>query len=308
MSQMTSCLDSEKSIPLPVEIDSHAIVYEWNDTLWLFINRFSEQKTHVYNMNKAYELALLTELSMMSSTVVSCKNELVVTGSNSEGKPVIIGINSEGDQIWSHFFSEINPITWPVTSCGNEMVIAWQESINTLEVGILNTKNNSLQSQTKVNIETPPVTLYSWKNHMHGIWLDRNQIHDIDLLKNQETIIDLDGVYSNNISFGITNDLPYLGWTTKDWVYFKYLEGGTIESVKVENLTTGEMSVISGTAPLLWIQSQSLDLDESRNWKSVLVVPGMDVYNVNGYVYAVGWWQNKIVVAHSSKLVILHQK
>lgn len=308
MSQMTSCFHFEKSIPLPVEIDSHAIVYEWNDTLWLFINRFSEQKTRVYNINTTYEIALLTELSMMSSTVVSCKNELVVTGSNSEGKPMTVGIDSDGNQIWSHAFPEINPITWPVISCENELVIAWQESIETLEVGSFNKKSDTIFRQSKIEIGAPPVSLYSWKNHLHGIWLEHDKIRHIDLLKNQETSVELHGERPNAISFGIANELSYFGWTTKDSVHFKSGEGSEIPSVKLDQTASGEMTAISGTAPLIWIQAQSLDIDENRNWRSVLVVPGMDVYNVKGYVYAVSWWKNKIVVVHPKQLLILNSE
>lgn len=305
---MTSCLDSEKTIPLPVVIDSHAIAYEWNETLWLLVNRFSEQKTNVYNINLDDEITLVTELPMMSSTVVSCKNELVITGSNSIGKPLIIAINSEGGQIWSHVLSEIDPITWPVTSCGKELLLAWQESIDTLELGNLNTKTNAFIRQSKVKIKTPPVTLYSWKNHIHGVWLDNKQIHDIDLSKKQETIIDRNGEYADNFVLGIANDSVYYAWATPDLVKFKFSEGGKIQSVKVKNASDGEITSVSGEVPLIWIQHQNPSIDDDINWESDLVIPGTEIYNIKEYVYAVSWWQGKIVIVLPSRLVILQKK
>ena len=308
MSQMTSCLDSEKTIPLPVVIDSHAIAYEWNDALWLLINRFSEQKTHVYKITQDHKIVLVSKLSMMSSTASSCDDQLIITGSNSVGKPIIIAINAEGEQIWNHVLSEMNPITWPVTSCGDELLLTWQESIDTLEVGSLNTKTNVFQRQSQILVETPPLTLYAWKNHMHSIWLDNKQIHDMDVSKNEKSLIERNGDYADNFTMGIADDNLYYAWATKDQVSLKFSEEKKVQSVKVENASGGDIIAVSGKEPLIWIQRADMDIDENIIWKSALVIPGKEIYKINEYVYAVSWWQDKIVVVHPNRLLILQKK
>ena len=305
---MTSCLNSEKTIPLPVAIDSHAIAYEWNDALWLLINRFSEQKTHVYKVTQDYEIALVSKLSMMSSTASSCDDQFIITGSNSVGKPIIIAINAEGKEIWNHVLSEITPITWPITACGGELLLSWQESTDTLEVGSLNTKTNEFKRNSQIKVETPPLTLFAWKNYMHSIWLDNKQIHLTDVSKNEKSLIERNGDYADNFTVGIADDHLYYAWATKDHVSLKFSEEKKTQSVPVENASGGDIIAVSGKEPLIWSQRADMDMDENIIWKSVLVIPEKEIYNINEYVYAVSWWHDKIVVVHPNRLSILQKK
>jgi len=308
MSQMTSCQPNERSISLPVVIDSHAVAYEWADHLWILINRFSERKTLVYKISIEHEMTLVSELPMMSATVVGCEDQLVVTGSNMNGKPVFIGINSEGEQLWNHTLSEVNPIIWPVASCGDEISIAWQEGTNTIETGLLNLSNNKFEPHESIDVNSSPAHLHSWKDKLHVIWMDTNRIHEMEVSSNEATILDRNEGYADNFTLGFADGKKYYVWANQDHVYFKVFGEMELTSVEIENSKGGELMAISGGEPLAWIQRSEPDIDANLSWNSILVSPAHKLYEVNEYVYAVSFWNKSIVVVHASRIDIIQNK
>lgn len=305
MSQTTSRLQIEKMMPLPVYVGSHALAQEWRGELWLLINQPGNQKTQVLKITSSHQVESIAALPLMAASMNSCDGQLIVTGSNAKGQPLVIGLNAKGQLLWEYLLSGPEPTIWPIVACGPMPVIVWQQTPDQIERGLLDTKSATLLRKPAIAVRSPPVRIYSWKNQLWGIWVDKMGIHIIDLAETSERVVSTGGKNVNEFSVGQSRDGAYFGWTSGNQTFWLLPE--TLSSILVDyvNTTGGTFNLISGGAPLMWIQKSKQNIDGDLEWESTLLMPSSIPIFLDGYVFAVAWWQQQVVVVNQSMVLLL---
>lgn len=304
MSHTNACLHMEKVIPLPVAVESHALAQEWGGDLWLLINQPGNQQTQLLKISSSHEVEIIAALPIMAASMTSCDQQLIVTGSNAQGQSLIIGLDANGQLRWEYRFSGPQPTTWPIAACGPMPVIVWQQTPDRIETGLLDSKSGSLHRKPAIDVGTPPARMYSWKNRVWGAWAEQEGIHVVDLVEGGQRVVLTDGVYATEFSVGQSSEGAYFGWTTRNQACWLLPNTPSPNSVVIENLAGGTISLISGGMPLMWIQKSKQSIDEGLEWESTLTLADRRPHTVDGYVFTVAWWRQQVVVVNQSKVLV----
>lgn len=308
MSQTTTYLQTKKIIPLPVAVESHALAQEWGRDLWLLINQPSKQKTQLLKITSAQEVEIMAALPMMAASMTICDQQLIATGSNAAGQPLVVGLDATSQVLWEYLFTDLQPITWPVAACGSRPRIAWQQTPEKIEVALLDTTANSLLSKPTIRIQSPPVRIVSWKEKLWGVWTDKDGHHVVDLISAKDRVVSGDGVHHAEFSMGYAKGGVYFGWVTGENANLLLPKTSSLTQMNLSNASGGAFQLISGGAPLIWIQKSEQSIDEITEWKSTLIVPGAAPYSVDGYVFCVAWWRRQVAAVNQSKVILLENK
>ena len=305
MSQTTPCLQLEKMILLPVSVESHALAQKWQEDLWLLINQPGDRETQLLKITSSHRVEIIAALPILAASMTNCNQQMIVTGSNAEGRPLVIGLDAQGRLLWEYLFSGPEPTTWPVAACGPMPTIAWQQTPDKIEVGMLDMKSATLFRKPAITVGAPPAKIFSWKNKIWGVWAEKNGLHIVDLAEAIERVVLTDGIYANEFSIGQSSEGTYFGWTAGNQAYWLLPETSLPTSVVLENAAGGTFSLISGEAPLIWIQKSKEGLDGNLEWESTLVLQDTKPHILDGFVFIVSWWQQRVVVVNQSRILLL---
>ena len=295
-----SVLTIEKTIALPIAVETHAVLIDWNDELWIMINSVQNKETFIFKLNLSFSFEKIINLSLLSNSATICKNKLFIMGSNFEGKPVIISINNLGE-IQNEINLEVIPTIWPVTTCSNKVFIAWQENSTEIERGNLNIETTNIDKLPPISISNPPAMLFPLKETIIATILEKNQTRLINIITQEISNLDI----SQQIAVGETSDSVFYGWLEKDNVCLKFLEKDKQVNFKIEKASLGNLKAVSGREATLWIQKQEMTIDDDYKWKSIIIQENTDAFEIEGFVYTVGSWGDRIVVIQNSEIILL---
>ena len=307
MPQTTSCLQLQKMIPLPVSVESHALAEEWEGELWLLINQPGNHQTQLLKITSAHAIESIAVLPIIAASMTCCDQQMIISGSNADGRPLIIGLNAAGLLLWEYVFSDISPIVWPITGCGLAPTIAWQQHPDKIELGVLDTNSATLLRKPAFNVEVPPAKIFSWKNKVWGAWADKGTLHVVDLVEDDERVIATDGFHANEFSVGQTREGVYFGWTAGNNAFWLLPESPSPGIIDIENIAGGTFCLISGGEPLGWIQKSKQGIGGELEWESTLVFADLTAHTVDGYVFTIAWWQQQVVVVSQSKILLFRK-
>lgn len=305
MSQLKPCLQTEKIIPLPFTTESNAIAQEWRGDMWLLINQPGKQQTQLLNIKQDYEIKEIASLPIVASSLCSSKEHLIVTGANSDGNPLILALDANGNRVWEYIVKDIKPITWPVVAYRTELVLAWQQIPERIEMGFLNINSSKLKITSPIAVENPPARIISWKNLIWASWFEQGKIHITDLVENNKQIISCKDLNVGDYSVGQSGEGTYYGWIKGKKAYWLLPASQSPGSIILENDANGTFNLISGGEPLIWVQTSKPDIDKTLVWTSTLIIPGKDPFLVEDYVFTVAWWQQKVVLVKQSMVLLL---
>lgn len=305
MTPKASCLQTEKIIPLPVTVESNAIALEWKEDLWILVNQPGLKNTRLLKINSSYETEIVSTLPILASSTACCEQQMIVTGSDSNGKPLALGLDSGGKPLWEFHFPDVAPVNWPVASCGDKPFLAWQGTHEKVEVGLLDIESKILLRRPVLSVPNPPVRFFAWKGNCRAGWTEKGRIIINDLMDGNKTEIGTNNIRTREYAVGQTSEGKYYGWIIGNQVFWLLPEKPLSGSVNIANASMGTLKLISGGIPLMWIQRLLQDDDKNPEWESILVIPDKKPYILNGFVFSVAWWQNKVVIVNHSKVLLL---
>lgn len=298
-----SVLTIEKTIALPIVVETHAVLIDWNDELWIMINSVQNKETFIFKLNLSLSFDKIINLPLLSNSATICKNKLFIMGSNFEGKPVIISINNLGE-IQNEINLEVTPTIWPVITFAHKIFIAWQENSTEIERGNLNIETTKIDKLPSISISNPPAMLFPLKKMILASFSEKNKVHLINLGSNEVSQLDI----SQQIAVGETSDSVFYGWLEKDNVCLKFLEKDKQVNFKIEKASLGNLKAVSGREATLWIQKQEMTIDDDYKWKSIIIQENIDPLEIEGFVYTVGSWGDRIVVVQNSEIILLKKQ
>lgn len=303
MTNYNSFLKVEKRISLPVLVETHAILITWNEELFVLINSVANKETLVFKLNNAFTLEKITALSILSTTAVICDNQMIVSGADSEGKPVIVAINSAGKILWKKSLN-VTPSIWPIVVCGEETYIAWQEKPDEIKLEKLNLDTKKIVHLHSITIENPPATLHPLPKTIVAVISEKNQTAVVDLITNQKSSLKI----PQPLVIGQTDKNIFFGYLEKNTICLKYQNEEKPHYVSVKNALSGKLKAISGSEAALWILKQEMTIDGDYQWKSSIIQENTEVFDMEGLVYAVATWNKVLAIIQDSKIVILKKQ
>ncbi len=300
---LTSNLHQEKVIALPIAVETHALATEWNDDLWVLINQPGEHQTALLKVTPDYTVTLVGKVPTLASSSALCGEELIISGSDSVGNVVILAINSSGSILWQHSPDINKPTTWPEVTCDTHPLIAWQDKPASVQWGVLNPANGSLERWPENKVGQPPAKLYAWRETLLAAWAEMGELHILDLRKGSEQVVPVDEGRVADFSVARSKNGIYYGWTAAGKAYWMLPPSTTFYPLPHDS--HGTFNLISGGPPLVWVQESEDDIDENLNWKSTLIPADSHPHSVSGYVFAVTWWQQKVALVQQSNIILL---
>lgn len=295
-----SVLKIEKTISLPIAVETHAVLIDWNDELWIFINSVERKEASVFKLDSSFFLKEYTSLPLLITSATLCKKEIVLSGANIEGKPLIIAINNSAE-IQSLNTLEIIPIIWPVTACSNKTFIAWQENTNEIERGNLNMETSKMEKLPAISVSNPPAMLFPLKETIFAVISEKNKTLLFNLINNEISNLDI----SQPITVGETIDTIFYGWMETHAVCLKFLKNGKQVNFPINKASIGNLKAISGNVVTLWIQKRELQMDDSYQWKSTIIQENTEMFEIDGFIYAVKSWNDRLVLIQNSRIILL---
>jgi hypothetical protein len=300
MIKNNSFLKIEKTISLPIAVETQAIVITWNEELYILINSAANKETFVFKLNTSLSFEKIARLPLLSTSATICKHQLIVIGANSEGKPLVIAINNSGE-IQKENILEITPTIWPVMACSNETIIAWQENATEIERGYFNVETNKIEKLPSISVSNPPAIIFPLKEEIVATLSEKNKTHLINLTSGEITNLDI----SQPMAIGKTINSIFYGWLEKDTVSLKFLKNSKEVNFHLKNASLGKLNAISGKEATLWIQKQETEIDNDYQWNSAIIQENTAIFEIEGFIYAVGSWNDKIILIQSSRLILL---
>ncbi len=281
-------------------METHAVLIDWNNELWIFINSVERKETSVFKLDSSFFLKEYTSLPLLTTSATLCKKKIVLSGANSNGKPLIIAINNSGE-IQSLNILEIVPTIWPVIVFSNKPFIAWQENANEIKRGKLNLGTGKIEKLPAISINNPPALLFPLKEIIFVAISEKNKTRLINLINNEISNLDI----SQPITVGETIDSSFYGWLETNSVCLKFLKKDKQINFPMKKASLGNLKAISGNEATLWIQKRELQMDDTYQWKSTIIKENTEMFEIDGFIYTVKSWTDRLVLIQNSKIILL---
>lgn len=300
MTENNSALKIEKTISVSTAVETHAVLIDWNDELWIFINSVERKETSVFKLDSSFFLKEYTPLPLLITSATLCEKEIVLSGANIEGKPLIIAINNSGE-IQSLNILEIIPTIWPVIACSNKIFIAWQENANEIDRGNLNLETSKIEKLPAISVNNPPAMLFPLKETIFAAISEKNKTQLVNLISNEISNLDI----SQPITVGETIDAIFYGWLETNFVCLKFLKEDKQVNFPMKKASLGNLKAISGNEATLWIQKRELQMDDTYQWKSTIIQENTEMFEIDGFIYTVKSWNDRLVLIQNSRIILL---
>ncbi len=300
MTENNSALKIEKTISLPMTVESHTVLVDWDDELWIMINSIQNKETFIFKMNASLSFEKMVSLPLLSTSSTICKNKLIITGSNFEGKPKIISLNNLGE-IQEEIILDHTPTIWPVIACSNKIFIAWQENANEIDRGNLNMETSKIEKLPSISVKNPPAMLFPLKETVFAAISEKNKTQLVNLISNEISDLDI----SQPITVGETSNSIFYGWLETATVCLKFLKKDKQINFPMKKASLGNLKAISGKEATLWFQKRELQMDDTYQWKSTIIQENIEMFEIDGFIYTAKSWNDRLVLIQNSRIILL---
>ncbi len=289
----------EKIIALPISVETNAILLDWGEELWVFINIVENKETFVCKVNISLEIEKITTLPHLSTSAITSEKNIFISGADAEGNPKIIAIDGSGKIQWENSL-KIAPIIWPVMAYNEKIFIAWQEKIGEIERGYLSMETTEIEKLPAILVENPPAILFPIQTTILATVTKNNKISIVDLLNKKEIAENV--LYQ--LTIGKLEEGIFYGWQDGNKICMKNHFNNKTECISLKNASLGKLKAISGNEPTLWLQNQEMTVDGADQWKSTIIQESTKLFEIQGFVYSVVSWREKFAAVQNSKLII----
>tara|TARA_R110002012_G_scaffold41736_8_gene114176 strand:+ start:28637 stop:29560 length:924 start_codon:yes stop_codon:yes gene_type:complete len=300
MTNYKSFLKIEKNISLPIAVETNVILTPWNDNLFILINSVAKKETFIFKMNDSFTFEKIATLPILSTSAIIFKNKIIVSGSNNDGKPLILVTDIFG-KIFQKIPLKITPTIWPVIACSEKIYIVWQEKAKEIKHGILNFNNSEIEKIQSIPVENPTSNLYALSKTILATISEKNKTFLMDLVTNEQHTLNL----VHPITVGQEDEAVFYGWTENDSVCIKFLNSKEKYCVASKNANSGKLKAISGNEAALWLQKQEMNINGDYQWKSAIIKKKVEIFEIDNFIHTVGAWNDMLVAVQESKIIFL---
>ena len=295
---------SALGLPFSVETAAWAVVLL--DELHLLINT-SGQTLHLLARGPR-QIEQLSSLPLVAAGALACGREILVTGSDPLGQPLVFGVAGDGKINWQLALDGPTPVRWPLPACLSQPALVWQVSHGQLEVA--NCGKQGLTGSRSFSVGGPPLALAMGQGRIWSAWASPSGIRVTGISATHSQEQQLAHPFANNLALGTCPSGACLAWTRNGTTFFKRLSLQAESSeaptaMELEGASNGVLSLVSGAEPLLWLQNGSSVEDGTRSWVSSFVFPGGEPLQVDGLIHAVTWWNDTLVLLGSQEVRFL---
>lgn len=299
MKNYSAHFNVEKIIALPISVETNAILLEWDEVLWVFINTVENKETFVYKVNTSLEIEKITTLPLLSTSAITSEKNIFISGADAEGNLKIIAIDDSGKIQWENSL-KIVPIIWPVMAYNGKIFIAWQEKISEIERGYLSLETKKIEKLTTILVENPPAILFPLEKTILATISESNKISIVDLLNEKKIAENV----LHQLTIGKLEEGIFYGWQEGNKICIKHQNNKESDCIPVKNASLGNLKAISGNEATFWLQNKEMTVDGDYQWKSTIIQKNTDLFEIEGFVYSVVSWEKRFAAIKNSKLIL----
>jgi len=303
MTNYKSFLKIEKTVSLPVAVETNAILVSWKESLFILTNSIAKRETFVFKMSDSFTFEKIKTLPILSTSAYIFESQIIVSGSDNEGKAIIVALNFSGE-ILQKIPLEITPSIWPMVGGTDKIYVSWQEKADEIKRGILNFNTSEIEQLQQIPVENPPAKLIAVPKTLFAIISEKNKSTIIDLITNGQHSINI----AQPITVGQADEALFFGWVESDRVCLKFQHSEEKYCVASKNANVGKLQAVLGSEATLWLQKQEMDIDGNYQWKSAIIQKDVEVFEIDNFIHTVGAWNGMLVAVQESKIILLKKQ
>tara|TARA_R110000823_G_scaffold315579_1_gene448349 strand:+ start:133886 stop:134803 length:918 start_codon:yes stop_codon:yes gene_type:complete len=303
MTKYKSFLKIEKTVSLPVAVETNAVLVSWKESLFILTNSIAKRETFVFKMSDSFTFEKIKTLPILSTSAHIFEGQIIVSGSDNDGKAIIVAINFSGE-ILQKVPLEITPSIWPMVGGTDKIYVAWQKKADEIKRGILNFNNSEIEQLQQIPVENPPAKLIAVPKTLFAIISEKNKTIVIDLITTEQYSLNI----TRPITFGQTDEALFFGWVESDRVCLKFQHSDEKYCVASKNANIGKLQAVSGNEVTLWLQKQEMDIDGNYQWKSAIIQKDVEAFEIDNFIHTVGAWNGMLVAVQESKIIFLKKQ
>ncbi len=300
MTKYKSFLKIEKTVSLPVAVETNAVLVSWKESLFILTNSIAKRETFVFKMSDSFTFEKIKTLHILSTSAFIFESQMIVSGSDNDGKAIIVAINFSGE-ILQKIPLEITPSIWPKVGGTDKIYVAWQEKADEIKRGILNFNTSEIEQLQPIPVENPPAKLIAVTKTLFEVLSENSKTTVFDLITNEKHTVNI----SQPLTVGQENEAIFFGWGEKDSVCLKFQNKEEKYCVVSKYANTGKLQAVSGNEAVLWLQKQEMDIDGNYQWKSAFIQKDVEVFEIDNFIHTVGAWNGMLVAVQESKIIFL---
>lgn len=294
----TTSLRPTAVLALPLTVDSAAWATPIDEELRLWINHPGAGETAQLRVLRGNAFEALSSLPIVAAGAARCGSEIVMTGADAEGHPVVLGVAEDGNVRWRFLIDGPTPIRWPIPGCAPEPVVVWQTSHGEIERARVGPQG--LDRRRSVRVGGPPLDLTTGGGAIWAVWSDESGVHAVEMGRERAREIFINAAVPDGVAVGGFEEGAWVAWTRGASAFLVSVSPGKHPSapvaIDIAGASGGTLAVVAGPEPLLWIRHGEALEGEPPRWRSAFVLPGREPTLVEGLVHAVTWWGDAVAV------------
>jgi hypothetical protein len=282
-------------IALPAAVHTAACAAAAGDDLVVLINRPGEGRADALRVRPGGTVQALPPLPMVAAGVALCGGELLATGADAEGTPLVIGVAADGGISWRVSLPGPAPTRWPVPGCAPGPVVAWQTAAGVLEVA--DAGPGGIGAARSVPVGGPPLDVAVGGGAVWAAWTERSAVRVAAVRGGGVVTLDLPAEFPSDVAAGATAEGAAVAWTERRGAFLSRIGGGESRPPVALDLgpaAGGTLAVVAGPEPLVWAQRTETREGEAPGSVSTLVLPGREPARIDELVFAVAWWGRRV--------------
>lgn len=287
------------AIALPVAVETAALAVPFADELRVLINHPSLASATQLRLLSTQTIEQLPALPMVVAAAAPCGQELLVTGADASGRPTVLGVAADGRVCWQHRLNGSVPTLWPVPGCAPQPVIAWQTTLGKLEIA--NCGASGIEAARSISVEGAPLDVAIGGGAVWAAWPNASEIHCIGIMDQDTRRVGIEANFPGSFALGGCPEGACIAWARGDSAFLARISSearltGPPVALELPRAGNVKLAVVCGPEPLVWAQRGEFIEGQEGRWTSALVLPGSSPLIVEGFVHAVAWWGNVVIV------------
>jgi hypothetical protein len=295
------------TLGLPALVETAGWVVPFDDEFRVWVNRPGEGITLQLRVSASHEIHELPPLPIVAAGAVRCEQEFVVTGADSNGRPIVLGSGVDGSVLWQHELDAPHVARWPVPGCVPQPVIIWQTDDGQVEVA--DVRPSGVVRRTPFAAGGPPIDLAAAGNSVWALWSDELGVWAIEAGAAGSRKSQVAPGYASQLSVGSCNNGICIAWGREQSFLTRRASGDADFDAPVRlgdaGISGGMLEVIPGGDPLVHVRGTQIGEDDIPQPKSVLTGPGLMPLVIEGLVHSIACRNDALVVLGSTELRFL---
>jgi len=310
-------LAMEYALALPVRVVSAAWAVPVEDRLMVLVNRPGASMTDLFRIARRdvdgltrYDIEPLQPLSFVAAGADARGEQLLVSGADGSGHPVVASVTSRGQPVAQWAIPGATPTHWPIPGWAWRPVVVWQTDHRALEVAEL--CPGAVAQHRSIPVGGPPLSLVVAASAVWAAWCSPDGIEVVHIQEQETRSLRVPVAGAADMALGLWGDQVCLAWTRASTVSIARIDAAEWVaprpvSFHLADAHRGRLAVVSGTDPLVWVQHSALEDGEIPSWRSSLLVPGRSSLTIDGLVHAIACCGDRVAVVGAAEVYFLRR-